>query len=87
MKTSTRKCLGVGLIAMSLVAFEALTMFGVGQGRLLESRSLSEPGSQWRATASQYEMHLPLWEKVGLIVVAGIGLSILLLPGRDKTSA
>ena len=87
MKTSRRKWLGIGLIVTSLVTFEVLTLFGVGQGRLVDSRSLSEPSAEWRVTVSQYEMRPPLWEKVGLIVVAGIGLSILILPWRDKTNA
>ena len=86
MRTSTRRWLGAGLIAASFVSFEVLTMFGIGQGPVVNSRSLSKPGAEWKVTVSEYEMHLPSWEKVGLIVVAGIGLSLLIVPGRERTN-
>ena len=87
MTTSTRKWLGVGLIAASIAIFEVLTVFGIGVGPFVNSRSLAEPGAEWKVTVSEYEMRLPAWAKVGLVVVAGIGLSFLLLPGRGTNGA
>jgi hypothetical protein len=82
MKTSTRRWLGAALIGSACVTPLVLAWAGFGQGRMLESHTIS--GDSVAVTAAVYEMHWPVWATLLFPLVAGVGLLLLVLPRREK---
>ncbi len=82
MKTTTRRWLGAGLIAAACATGMVLVWSGFGQGRLLESHTIS--GDSVTVTTAAYEMHWPLWLIVLLPSVGAVGVVLLVLPRRER---
>jgi hypothetical protein len=62
-----------------------LMLFHVFPETMVSSETL--PSGPNEATASVYAVHFPLWLQVVFIGAIGLGLLLLLLPRREKTSA
>jgi hypothetical protein len=82
MKVAPRRWFGAALIGLAAAAFVLLTWSRFGQGRVLESRTLSD--GSWTVTTAMYEVRWPLWLTIVLLATAGVGVLLLVLPRREK---
>jgi hypothetical protein len=85
MKTFTRRWIGAVAFGVSVLCALVISWSGAWRGPVLESHTHSY-GSV-TATSAVYEAHWPLWIRIVLLGAAGLGIFLLLIPGRQKTNA
>jgi len=84
MKISTRRWLGAAFVGVAFLGTCGVFLSHAWPVSLEESQKLSSGSTV--VTGAVYELHLPLWLRVLLLATAGLGVILLLIPGRKKVN-
>jgi hypothetical protein len=83
-KTATRRWCGAGLIGAAILSDFLLGAFNVFPTTLLSSQPLGSSTGGNSVESWVYEVHVPTWFQVAFLGASGLGLLLLLVPGRKK---